>query len=314
MHRPRKPGNRPTSSDRFVWMAVALALAAGGLGCRSSGQLRLRVDEAAYGRLPEKLRATVAENAGRELEAAREEHKHLVEAEAKVRQHLASSEPEQRVAVEATQRAQAQVREAHQGKDAARLEQVNRELRLAEASQAVTAAKRTWLQADLHFQEAVSMAGHRHVLALEAQLERVKAELLVEANGKGRTERFQAQYDDLHKAWRAATRDIAPVRAESDRQLHLLNEAKARYAALRTGTAPVPATAATPAPAAAPPAATAPVAAPATTTASPAAAVAAPAAAPSSASRPPAKTSASTSPRSGATPARTAPAGSKAAH
>lgn len=304
-HRPGGRGGRRVVTGDWVGVGVALALVTCAMGCRPSGQLRLRVDEAAYGRLPERLRTMVDQNAGRELQKAREEQQSIAEAEAKARRHLAASDAEPREAAAAKQRAQVHLREASQSKEAVRLEQARLELHLAEASEAVTVAKRAWLQAELRFQEASSLAGRQRVTAVEAQLERVKAELLTESGGKDRTERFQGQYDSFQRAWREATEEVTRARAEKNRQLDLLNEAKARYAAVRTGTAP----SATPAAASPPPAASPPVAttAPAVTAAPPS-----PAATATSSKAAPAKAPASSSSQPGPAPARSTSGGSKA--
>jgi hypothetical protein len=224
----------------------------------------IRVDAAAYARVPATERAQIEQQAAPTIARARDELARADASLAATRKELDETRGEKKMVV--AQRKQSRAERARAQKAGDRDDVMRAELAVEEADEGerVHAAKLIWLEKMLLLRRNEQAAAAWRLQMVTAKLELTKAErAAVQAPGDRPYDAtpLRTQHGRMHRSWTDATRRCAEARPATDQALRDLMQAKTRYTEVQKAVLPPPALppeaeqapAAPPAPAAAPP-------------------------------------------------------------
>jgi hypothetical protein len=215
---------------RGLWISSSCLLAALLLGCAPAATVTMRVPEASYLRLPEKVRQGAEAKESAELSRARSELERASQ-ELDAEQHEVAAGPaEQRAAQEALNRARAELSQAPPD----RQEQARLDLETAEAGLRVGDAKQGWLIARQSWRKQVVEVAKLHVVTADAAVELARARALSRYDDSVEVERYRGQHGRLHQRWSEGQARVRLARQEVDRLEAPLVVAKLRYAELKS--------------------------------------------------------------------------------
>jgi len=215
--------HRTRSWSRYLVAALMI-------GCAPAATVTLRVPEASYSRLPEKVREGAEAKESAELLRARQELERASQDLEAERREVAAAPAEQRAANEALSRARAQLMTTPQG----RQEQARLDVETAEAGQQVEGAKQGWLLARESWRKHVIEAATLHVETASAALELARAQALSRYDDSVEVERYRGQHGRLHQLWSEEQTRVRQSRQAVDRLEAPLVIAKSRYAELKS--------------------------------------------------------------------------------
>jgi hypothetical protein len=204
-----------------------------GAGACAGSREVVRMDDAAFRRLPEPDQQAALSREDKERAAAQEEKRAQAGAVVQARTQLDDARKDEHQAAATTRRARSQLDLARG--DAQREMEARHDLEVAGEGEKVQTAKAAWLSARLRWSVELDHAADLRLAAADAGRELAKAEAVARrGNDPVDVAPFRGQYARLHKEWSDARAQAVTVRGEVGRAEQELAAAKARFAAARS--------------------------------------------------------------------------------